>query len=315
MVVLFSVVIPVYNRKDLLKATLQSVFSQNDRDFEVLVVDDGSTDGSIDFVASLPEPITLLRQQNKGPGAARNLGLSVARGDYVAFLDSDDIWFPWTLATYRAVIQRTREPALIIAATKPFSFASDLEALRPSDVAVEKFNDFFASSRASMWHGASAIVVNATHARAVGGFTAEWVNAEDTDFLFRLGDAPGFVRVLAPCTVGYRQHESSAVSNFSRTFAGISRLLSNEKRGAYPGGNARIMERRRMVSRHIRPATIQCLREGMFSEAWQLYAETFSWHVSLMRTKYLLGFPLQAVSMWSARRLTGACLTHDEKSH
>jgi len=313
--VLFSVVIPVYNRKELLKDTLQSVFSQSDRDFEVLVVDDGSTDGSVDLVASLPEPITLLRQQNKGPGAARNLGMSVAQGDYIAFLDSDDIWFPWTLATYRAIIQRTHEPALIIAATKPFRSASDLEPLKPLDVAVESFDDFFASSRVSMWHGASAIVVNSKHARAVGGFTDEWVNAEDTDFLFRLGVAPGFAHVLAPCTVGYREHESSALSNFSRTFAGISRLLGNEKRGAYPGGDARIADRRRMVSRHTRPASIQCLREGMFSEAWQLYAGTFSWNLSLLRMKYLLGFPLQAASMWSARRLSGACPPHDEKSH
>lgn len=312
---LFSVVIPVYNRKDLLKDTLHSVFAQTDRDFEVLVIDDGSTDGSVDFIASFPEPITLLRQQNKGPGAARNLGLSVAQGEYIAFLDSDDIWFPWTLATYRSVIQRTREPALIIAATQPFRSASDLEPLKPLDVAVECFDDFFASSRVAMWHGASTIVVNATHARTVGGFTAEWVNAEDTDFLFRLGVAPGFARIIAPCTVGYRQHESSAVSNFSRTFAGISRLLSNEKRGAYPGGAARIVDRRRMACRHIRPASIQCLREGMFSKAWQLYAETFFWNVSLLRMKYLLGFPLRAASAWSARRLSGACPYQDEKSH
>lgn len=300
---LFSVVIPTYNRKDLLEKTLQSVFAQTDRDFEVLVIDDGSTDGTEALVTSFPAPITFLRQQNKGPGAARNLGLGVAKGAYVAFLDSDDLWFPWALATYRAVIEHANNPALIVAATAFFRSPSDLDHLQSSAISVASFSDFFAASHVPLWHGASAIIVNAAHARDVGGFTAEWINAEDTDFLFRVGVAPGFAHIRSPCTVGYREHECSAVANFPRTLAGISRLLGNEKDGAYPGGRSRQTERRRIVAAHVRPVTLECLRQGQYRDAWRFFAATFSWNVSLGKVKYLVAFLTCATFPWLARRL------------
>lgn len=301
--VLFSVVIPTFNRKSLLEQTLRSVFEQTDQDFEILVVDDGSTDGTAAFVESLPEPVTLLRQQNRGPGAARNLGLSVAKGDYVAFLDSDDIWFPWALATYRTVIENSDRPALIVAATAFFDSLSELERIPPEPISLQLFTDFYAASRVPLWHGASAIVVNAAQARAVGGFTAEWINAEDTDFLLRMGVAPRFANMHSPCTVGYREHCSSAVADFHRTVAGLSRLIGNEKGGAYPGGQPRQRERRRIISAHVRPATFECLRQRLYRDAWRLYTSTFSWNLRLWKLRYLTGFILCAAVPGLAQRL------------
>ena len=101
---LFSVVIPTYNRLPLLKEALDSVWRQTLTNYEVIVVDDGSTDGTARFARSMGQSIKLLEQTNRGPGAARNLGLEHARGQYVAFLDSDDLWFPWTLDIYAQCI-------------------------------------------------------------------------------------------------------------------------------------------------------------------------------------------------------------------
>jgi len=78
---LFSVVIPTYSRSQLLRATLESVFAQTFTDYEVIVVDDGSTDDTQEMVMSYGEQVQLCRQENAGPGAARNLGVSPARGD------------------------------------------------------------------------------------------------------------------------------------------------------------------------------------------------------------------------------------------
>jgi glycosyltransferase involved in cell wall biosynthesis len=97
-----SVVIPAYNAGPLLVAAMGSVAAAERDDVEVIVVDDGSTDGSpAAAVAALaaaapsaPAPIQLLRQENRGPGAARNRGLAAARGEFAAFLDADDIWLP-----------------------------------------------------------------------------------------------------------------------------------------------------------------------------------------------------------------------------
>src|SRR5262249_35304485 len=115
----FSVVIPTYNRLDFLRQAISSVWAQTNREYEIIVVDDGSTDGTMDYLLSLGPNIKALRQANSGPGAARNLGAKHASGRYVAFLDSDDVWFPWTLATYHKLIQQYR-PSLICAATSEF---------------------------------------------------------------------------------------------------------------------------------------------------------------------------------------------------
>src|SRR4030095_16371543 len=122
-----SVVIPVFNRRGLLPRTLQSVWRQSFTDFEIIVVDDGSSDGTIAYLESRGDRIQLLRQTNHGPGVARNVGAARARGDYLAFLDSDDLWFPWTLKTFAEVIADHNHPDLV--AAKLVEFRDD-HALR-----------------------------------------------------------------------------------------------------------------------------------------------------------------------------------------
>lgn len=89
-----SVIIPLYNKKHTIRRAIESVLRQTHTDFEVLVIDDGSTDGGADIVRKgySDSRITLTSQKNAGPGAARNRGIRDARGQYVAFLDADDEW-------------------------------------------------------------------------------------------------------------------------------------------------------------------------------------------------------------------------------
>lgn len=104
---LVSVIIPAYRAAESIAATLDSVLAQTFQDYEVIVVNDGSPDSS-DLERALGpyrERITYLRQENQGPGGARNTGIRMARGRYVALLDSDDVWDPEHVAAQLAVLE------------------------------------------------------------------------------------------------------------------------------------------------------------------------------------------------------------------
>ena len=105
----FSVIIPVYNRAHVLGRALKSVFAQSCQDFEIVVVDDGSSDDPAAVIARFADPrITYIRQRNRGGGAARNAGIDAARGQFIAPLDSDDEFLPGHLARMKALLEGTR---------------------------------------------------------------------------------------------------------------------------------------------------------------------------------------------------------------
>ncbi|HEX8029239.1 MAG TPA: glycosyltransferase family A protein [Vicinamibacterales bacterium] len=293
---LFSVVIPTYNRSALLAETLESVLAQRFADFEVIVADDGSTDGTAALLRTYGDRIRIVRQANLGPGAARNLAAKAARGRYLAFLDSDDRWFPWTLDVYASVVIGSPQPPVFIAG-KPAHFTrpEELRACAEDSIAVGSFADYYASGDEWRWFSASSFVIRADAFRAIEGFAPAWINGEDADLAMRLGTAGPFVQVTAPVTFGYREHPASLVSETRRTLDGARYALRMEQQHKYPGGSARARERRAILSRQFRPVMLTCINEGQHAEAWKLYLSTLTWHLSLGRIRFLLGFPVQAL--------------------
>ena len=299
----FSVVIPTYNRLDFLKQSVSSVRAQTFTDYEIIVVDDGSTDGTWDWLVVQGSYLRAIRQPNRGPGAARNLGIKQARGDYFVFLDSDDLWFPWTLHVFARAIQEHGCPHIVGGKYVEFNDETKLSDLRQESYDGAWFPDYLASSRYHISVGTHC-ALRRQNLLALK-FLEDRLNAEDHDLILQMGTLPGFVQIVAPVTAAWRRHSASETGDFARSASGVLRLLEREKLGAYPGGAERSRERRRIISRHIRPTALACVQKGELKRGWKLYCSIFTWNVMLGRWKYVLVFPIGALLAFVSRMVTG----------
>ncbi len=108
-----SIIIPAHNSEKYLNKTLESVFRQTFQDFEIIVVDDGSTDGTRDVVQKYPDKVIYIYQQNQGHAITRNTGIRRSIGEYIAFLDADDLWVETKLEKQVALLDRDKSVGLV----------------------------------------------------------------------------------------------------------------------------------------------------------------------------------------------------------
>ena len=249
-----SVIIPTWNRADALEATVRSALAQTLAPSEVIVVDDGSTDGTEAVAGALPGGVRYLRQANAGVAAARNAGAAVATGRWLAFLDCEDAWAPEKLAVQLAA-HRNRPDALwsvseclvVGEGGRPRSgtqgfrrvfaffretgldpeahFGAWLERVE-GDGPVAFAGDLFGL----LFHGnvclpSSALVRRDLYQR-LGGFDGAWRLAEETEFFHRLSaEAPGMV-LMSPL-VRYRSPHPGSLSSPARSVALIEGALAS----------------------------------------------------------------------------------------
>ena len=192
---LVSVVIPAYNRAALLREAVASVLAQSYAAFELIVVDDGSTDATAAFLRTACE-VRLVRQDHTGmPGQARNAGARVARGEYLAFLDSDDLWLPHKLAVQVAAaaaagdaINHTRERWL-----------RGGRVISQRGHRHRRSGDLFTDSLRKCIIGPSTVLLRREVFEAAGGFREDLEIAEDYEL---------WLRLTARHPVGYVERES-----------------------------------------------------------------------------------------------------------
>ncbi|HVO52154.1 MAG TPA: glycosyltransferase family A protein [Thermoanaerobaculia bacterium] len=210
---LISTVIPVCNGERFLAEAVDSAIRQVPAPFEVIVVDDGSTDGTAGVCRSLGERVRYVHQENAGPSAARNRGLEMARGDFIAFLDADDLWpaekFDLQLARFRS------EPSLevVLGYSRPFADARDGIPGRWFDV-EPRF----------MYQVGSGLFRRGAFERA-GVFDPELRFSEDVDWFLRAREAGVPMVVLQAVTVLYRQHGRNMTRGRSTRDLGFIRVL------------------------------------------------------------------------------------------
>lgn len=205
-----DVVIPTFNRRDLLAKAIDSVLKQGYRNFNCLVVDDGSTDGTEDLVEKFGGSVTCLRQENRGPAAARNRGIRAGRARLVAFLDSDDIWHPEKLEIQSAVM--AEEPECLISHTQETWYRRG--KLLPQRKRHRKpSGDIFARALEMCVVSMSTVMVRRELFDRAGYFDEDLPCCEDYDFWLRASLRTRFLLIDRPLTrkEGGRPDQVSAV--------------------------------------------------------------------------------------------------------
>jgi glycosyltransferase involved in cell wall biosynthesis len=197
---LISCIVPVYDGERYLGEALDSILGQSYRPLEIIVVDDGSTDGTARVIAGYGSMVRSLHQPNAGPGAARNLGLSVAGGEFVAFLDADDLWLPEKLALQMARFRARPELDLCVTHLQNF-WVPELR---------EEEERYRGRRYAQPLPGyiCPTLLARRSIFDAVGGFDPSLTTGEDNDWFLRAFDR-GAVRDLLPDILVYRRLHGS----------------------------------------------------------------------------------------------------------
>jgi glycosyltransferase involved in cell wall biosynthesis len=182
-VVSVSVVIPVYNRCWSICEAVESVLAQTMADFEVIVVDDGSTDGTTEALAPYRDRLRIICQRNRGVSAARNRGVAAARGRWIAFLDSDDLWKPEKLAVQTAFFKRNGKAR--ICQTEEIWVRNGVR-VNPGHRHKKPSGEIFIPSLSLCLVSPSAVMLQKSLFEEVGGFDETLAAAEDYDLWLRI---------------------------------------------------------------------------------------------------------------------------------
>lgn len=211
---LISAIIPTYNRAAHLERAIASVMAQSQPCDELIVVDDGSTDGTSSLVEELAAgatiPIRLLHQENQGVAAARNYGIRMARGRLLAFLDSDDWWLPRKLALQTAAMQA--HPHCVISHTREIWFRHG-QRVNQKKKHDPPAGDIFAASLPMCVVGMSTVMARRELFDRYGMFTEALPCCEDYDLWLRVGCREPFLLVPEALTGkhGGRPDQLSAI--------------------------------------------------------------------------------------------------------
>ncbi len=195
-----SCIVPVFNGERYLAEALDSILAQTWRPLEVIVVDDGSTDGTAHIAAGYGAEVSYIHQANAGPAAARNRGLDAARGEFIAFLDADDLWHKEKLARQMARFEARPELDLCSAHMENFwSPEVKREEDRPSDGGLAKTQPGVTQ----------AIVTRRALFDRIGPFDAALMHRDSMEWLSRAADAGAVMETLPDILVFRRIHRDN----------------------------------------------------------------------------------------------------------
>ncbi|MNX13478.1 putative glycosyltransferase EpsJ [compost metagenome] len=186
----FSIIIPLYNKEHFIENTIQSIMNQTFQDFEIIVINDGSTDRSEEKLLQFKDSrIQYFSKKNEGASVTRNYGIEKANADFITFLDADDYWYPTFLETMFTNIKKLPNQKVFAAAIE---FETSKKII-PAQYSISKTNndfeivDYFQASLKETVLCTSCAVFHKTVFEAAGNFDTKIKSGQDTDLWIRVG--------------------------------------------------------------------------------------------------------------------------------
>ena len=219
---MISVIIPTYNAAAYIYEALDSVLAQTYKDYEIIVIDDGSTDDTKELIEVHYPAVKYFYVENNGVSAARNLGIVKAQGEFIAFLDADDMWLPEKLEKQLTVFGADESVGLVFTENYFFNdqglsgFTNKKSRLMRGDIVKNIFLNSYAVT--------STVMVRKSVFKQVGLFEEELSVAEDDNMWMRIAMKFG-VELIDECLVMYRMTAGSLSSNFDSIVSGVERHL------------------------------------------------------------------------------------------
>jgi glycosyltransferase involved in cell wall biosynthesis len=229
----FSVIIPVFNGASFISDSINSVLNQTIDDFEIIVIDDKSTDSTIKELEKFGNQITLItNSQNSGASFSRNQGIKTARGEYIAFLDADDLWIPEKLSSQLAVLKKHPEAGLLFSNCKLVAF----EDYKPECLIIEQdltkfelidFSEVFSNP----YFHTSTIIAKRSLCLEIGCFREDLITAEDIDFCLKLAKKTTTIKMFSVLTIPRRRANSLGClpQSYQDNLLVIKDFVQNEK--------------------------------------------------------------------------------------
>lgn len=297
-----SVVVPAYNRADFVGETLDSILAQTYTDYEVIVVDDGSTDDTPTVLAKYRgKNVRVIRQENQGEGAARNTGIFAAQGEYIAFVDSDDLWTPIKLERQMALLTRQSHRCWVYCDAYVF----DSETKRTLYVFGERGNQYEGDIARELllrdFIASPTPVVHRSVFQKVGVFNH---NPRDSDWDMWLRIAAHYpVGRVPEALAGYRIHRNSVSQQSSPMFAHRYHISTIKKAVSFAPDVYGPVQNQALAKQYLRTG-VALAREGDLSWARKMFLQSIRLSPSMLSVYPRIVatlFGKRLVSFWISR--------------
>lgn len=215
---LISVILPVYNGENFIAQAVNSVLSQEHEALELIVINDGSTDHTEQILKQFEGKITCINQENSGPSKARNAGVEAAKGEYIGFIDADDIWVPGNLDVHLKQFDNFNTLDISVGLTSKIEFES------PEEIKLKS-----ARQKAALHLVLGASLMKKSVFDQVGLFDEELILGQDTDWFLRAREKNKMIAVSRDLVLFYRKHPGNRTNDRVKAKFYLFKVLKKAK--------------------------------------------------------------------------------------